>query len=161
MDVDRVRVAGNVAHRVRTRFARGQAHRAEQAEQRDRLRQREVMELEVLTGRDVTLDERSEALGDVRERVHLVGRDAAEWELDPHHLAVGLALAVDALLQAEADELVLALAPAEEELRALVEVVELLLEDRDDVARDVLEDLRVLARPQATALFRRLGDGCR
>src|SRR5207248_8253027 len=63
--------------------------------------------------------------------------------------AVRLALAVDALLQPEADEGVLGLLTGEEPLRAFVEVVELALEDRDDVAGDVLVDLGVLERARA------------
>ena len=46
-------------------------------------------------------------LDDVGEGLELLGVDAAQGQLDPDHLAVGLALAVDALLEAEADELVL------------------------------------------------------
>jgi hypothetical protein len=62
------------------------------------------------------------------------------------HLDVGLALAVDALLEAEADELVLGRVAVEELPGLGVEVVELLLEDRDDVPGDVLVDLGVLER---------------
>ena len=64
-------------------------------------------------------------------------------QLDAAHLHVGLALAVDALLEAEADELVLGRLPVEELLGLVVEVVELALDDRDDVAGDVLDDLGV------------------
>jgi hypothetical protein len=67
-----------------------------------------------------------------------------------------LALAVDALLEPEADELVLGQAAAEELLGLVVEVVELALEHRDNVARDVLDHLGVLERP-LPALPLRLG----
>ena len=97
--------------------------------------------------------QRSTTLG---ERVHLVRRDAAERELDPDHLDVGLALAVHALLEAEADELVLRRLPREVLLGLVVEVVELALDDRDDVARDVLADLRIGQRPLAATRGRRL-----
>ena len=86
------------------------------------------------------------ALDHVGELVHLLGRDAAERKLDADHLHVGLALAVDALLQAEADELLLGLLAAQEAGRLGVEVLELVLEDRDRVPRDVLVDLGVLER---------------
>ena len=88
--------------------------------------------------------------------VHLLRRDAAERELDADHLHVGLALAVDALLQPEADELVLGGLAGEVLLRLVVEVVELALEDRDDVPGDVLADLRVLERPRSAGRGRRL-----
>ena len=77
------------------------------------------------------------------------GRDAAERQLHPDHLHVGLALAVDALLEAEADELVLLQLAGEELLGFVVEVVELALDDRDDVPGDVLVGLRVLQRAGA------------
>ncbi len=60
----------------------------------------------------------------------------------------GLALAVDALLQAEADELVLGGLTVEELAGLGVEVVELALEDRDHVPGDVLVDLGVLERAE-------------
>src|SRR5437764_1023122 len=75
-----------------------------------------------------------------------IGGHPGERQLDPDHLNVGLALSVDALLEAEADELVLGDLVLEELARLGVEVVELALEDRDDVAGDVLEGLRVLER---------------
>ena len=68
--------------------------------------------------------------------------------LHADHLDVGLALAVDALLEAEADELS-SVWLAAQELRGLgVEVVELALEDRDHVSRHVLVDLGVLERAE-------------
>ena len=54
-------------------------------------------------------------------------------QLRADHLDVRLALAVDPLLQPEADELVLGRVAGEELLGLVVEVVELALEDRDDV----------------------------
>ena len=68
-------------------------------------------------------------------------------KLDPDHLDVGLALAVDALLEAEADELVFGQLAGEELLRFVVEVIELALDDRDHVPGDVLVGLRVLEGP--------------
>src|SRR5207302_6129235 len=100
----------------------------------------------VLAGRDVTLLHRRELLREVRERLHLLRRDTAERQLHSDHLDVRLALAVDALLEPEADELVLGELAALEPCRAGVEVVELALEDRNHVAGDVLEDLRILER---------------
>ena len=76
-------------------------------------------------------------LDHVGEGVHLVGGDAAEGQLDADHLHVGLALAIDALLEPEADELVLRESGRRGTLGFVVEVVELALDDRDDVAGDV------------------------
>ena len=78
-----------------------------------------MVELEVLARRDVALAQRRVLLGEVGEGLHLLRRDAAEGKLHADHLDVGLALAVDALLQPEADELVLGRL-AGEELRASV-----------------------------------------
>ena len=100
-----------------------------------------MVELEVLARRDVTLLQRHPPLDDVGEGVHLLGVDPAERKLDADHLALGLPLAVDALLEAEADELVSSSSPPEELARLGVEVVELALEDRDHVTRDVGADL--------------------
>ena len=71
------------------------------------------------------------ALDHLAEHLHLLGGDPAEGELDAHHLHVGLALAIDALLQPEADELLLGLLAAQEAGGLGVEVVELALEDRE------------------------------
>ena len=92
------------------------------------------------------LFERRVLLHHVGEGVHLVGGDAAEGQLHADHLHVGLALAVDALFEPEADELVFRQALGEELLRFVVEVVELALDDRDDVAGDVRVGLGVLER---------------
>ena len=89
--------------------------------------------------RRVLLDHRGEG-------VHLVRGDAAHRQLHADHLHVGLALAVDALLEAEADELLLGLVAAHERAGLGVEVLELALEDRDHVPGDVLVDLGVLER---------------
>jgi hypothetical protein len=109
--------------------------------------QRHVVYLDVLARRDVALACGRVLLHDVREGLHLLRRDAAEGQLRADHLDVGLPLSVDTLLQPEPDELVLGGLAAEELLRLVVEVVELPFEDRDDVARDVLVDLRVVQRP--------------
>ncbi len=102
------------------------------------------MDLDVLPRRDVALVQRRVLLDHAGEGLHLLRGDAAEGKLDPDHLHVGLALAVDALLEAEADELVLGDLAGEESLGFIVEVVELPLDDRDDVAGDVAVGLRVL-----------------
>ena len=106
----------------------------------------DVVDLDVLPGGDVALVQWRELLDRVGKGLHLLRADAAERQLHPDHLHVGLALAVDALLEAEADELLLGLLPAQEAGRLGVEVVEFPLEDRDHVARDVVVDLRVLER---------------
>ena len=105
-----------------------------------------MVHLDVLARRDVALVQRHVLLDHVGERLHLLRRDAAEGELHADHLHVGLALAVDALLEAELDELVF-LGLAREEFRRLgLEVVELALQDRDHVPGHVLEHLWVLQR---------------
>ena len=55
--------------------------------------------------------QRREAFGEFSKGVHLVRSHAAERQLDTDHLHTGLALTVDALLQAEADELTLVKSP--------------------------------------------------
>ena len=103
-----------------------------------------MVDLDVLAGGDVALVQRRVLLDHAGEGVHLLRRDAAEGKLDADHLHVGLALAVDALFEPEADELVLRQLAGEELLGFVVEVVELALDDRDDVPGDVLVGLRVL-----------------
>ena len=128
-------VAGDVADRVAAALARGEADGGDLADQLLHVAQRHVVDLDVLAGRDVALVERRVALDHVGEGVHLLRRDAAERQLHADHLHVGLALAVDALFEAEADELVLGQLAGEELLGFVVEVVELALDDRDHVAR--------------------------
>ena len=86
---------------------------------------------------------------DVGEGLELLGRDAAQRQLDADHLHVGLALAVDALLEAEPMNSVSSMSPRRNFCGLGVEVVELALDDRDDVAGDVLVDLGVLERSAA------------
>ena len=140
-------VAGDVADRVAAALARGEAGFGDLAQQQLGVAQRHVVDLDVLAGGDVALVQRRVLLDDAGEGVHLLGRDPAEGKLDPDHLDVGLALPVDALFEAEADELVLLQLAGEELLGFVVEVVELALDDRDDVAGDVLVGLRVLQGP--------------
>ena len=103
-----------------------------------------MVHLDVLPGRDVALAQRHIPLDHVGERLELLGRDAAHRQLDAHHLDVGLALAVHTLLEAELDEVVLSQLALEIPRRLGVEIVELMLEDRDHVAGDVLDHLRVV-----------------
>ncbi len=63
----------------------------------------------------------------------LLGVDATHRQLHSDHLHVGLALAVDALLEAEPDEVLLAGIAPHELGRLAVEVVELALEDRNQL----------------------------
>ena len=111
-----------------------------------RVGQRHVMDLDVLARRDVALAQRRPLLDRLGEGLQLLGGDAAQRQLDADHLHVRLALAVDALLEAEADELVLGDVSPHELGRLGVEVVELPLDDRDHVAGDVLVALGVLQR---------------
>ena len=139
-----VRVAGDVADGVAAALAAGEAADADVAQHLVHLGERNVVDLHCLARGDVRLLQRSVRLGDVAEGVHLVGGDAAERELDAGHVDAGLALAVDALLEAEADVLGLLDLAADEAVGFALEVVELLGDDRNDVARDVLEVLGVL-----------------
>ena len=140
-------VAGDVADRVAAALAGGESGLADLPDELGRVGEGDVVDLDVLAGGDVALVERRELLDRVGEGLHLLGADASEGKLHADHLHVGLALAVDALLQAEADELLLGLLAAQEAGGLGVEVVELPLEDRDHVAGDVVVDLGVLQRP--------------
>ena len=140
------RVAGDVADRVAAALAGGEPGVADQPDELGRVGQRHVVDLDVLAGGDVALAQRRPALDRLGEGVHLLGGHAAERQLDADHLDVRLALAVDALLEAEADELVLRGLPPHELGGLGVEVVELALDDRDHVAGNVLVALRVLER---------------
>src|SRR6185437_8109993 len=115
-----------------------------------------MVDLDVLPGRDVAFVQRRQFLDDLREGVHLLRRDPAEGKLDADHLDIGLALPVHALFQAEPDELVLRQLIGEELLRFVVEVIELALDDRDDVAGDVRIGLWVLQGAYAALAFLRL-----
>ena len=137
-------VAGDVADGVAAALAGGEAGLGDLAQQRLHVAQRDVVDLDVLARRDVALVERRVLLDDAGEGIHLVRGDAAVGKLDADHLDVGLALPVDALFEAEADELVLLELAGEKLLGFVVEVVELALDDRDHVAGDVLVRLRVL-----------------
>jgi hypothetical protein len=110
---------------------------------------RDVVHLDVLTRRHVALAQRHIPVDDAGERVQLIGGHSAHRELDADHLHVGLTLAVDALLQAELDEIGLLQVAAQVARRFGVEVVELTLEDRDHVPGHVLDHLRILARSGA------------
>jgi hypothetical protein len=140
------RVAGHVAHRVAAALAAGQPLLADLANQLLGVEQRDVVQLDVLARRDVTLLQRHVLLDHVGKRLHLLRRDPAERELHADHLHVGLALPVDALLQTKLDELVFSRLPLEEFRCLGLEVVELALQDRDHVPGHVLEHLWVLQR---------------
>ena len=146
----RERVARHVADRVAASLAGRQARIGDDADELGGVRERDVVDLDVLPGRDVPLVERRPLLDRIGEGFHLLRGHAAHRQLHADHLDVGLALAVDALLKAEADELLLGLLSVQEALRLGVEVVELALDDRDQVPGDVVVDLRVLERAQAS-----------
>ena len=139
-------IAGDVADRVAAALARGEPGIGDLPQQQLGVAQRHVVDLDVLPGGDVAFVQRRVLLDDAGEGVHLLRRHSADRKLDPDHLHVGLALTVDALFEAEADELVLLELTGEELLGFVVEVVELALDHRDDVTRDVLVGLRVIER---------------
>jgi hypothetical protein len=140
------RVAGDVADGVAAALAGGEPGVGDLLDQLRRVGERDVVDLDVLARGDVALVQGRVLLDHRGERVHLVRGDAAHRQLRADHLHVRLALAVDALLEAEADELLLGLLAAQEGGRLVVEVVELPLEDRDHVPGDVVVDLRILER---------------
>ena len=131
------RVAGDVAHGVAAGLAGRQPGVAQHANGHGRQRQRHVVILHVLARGDVALLERGEPLGHFGEGVELIGRDAAERQLDADHLDVGLALPVDPLLQPKAGEQVRIALAAQEGRRLGVEVLELFVTDRNDAPRRI------------------------
>src|SRR3972149_4278696 len=94
------------------------------------------MKLEVLPGGDVAAARAGVLLGDLSQHLHLVGGDAPIGELDPHHLLGLLALAVDAVQEAEGAELLqqpfLVLAEAS---GLPLEDIDLLVQGDEDVSR--------------------------
>ena len=139
-------IAGDVAHGVATALAAGEPGLAQLADRLLDFGQGDVVHLHVLAGRHMALAERCVTFDDVGELVHLFGRDPAEGQLHTDHLHVRLALAVDALAQAELDELVLGHVALQELAGLGLEVVVLVLQDRDHVPGYVLQDLGVLKR---------------
>ena len=65
------RVGGHVAHRVAAALAAGEPGLGDLADERGRVAQRDVVDLDVLARRDVALVERRELLDRAREGVHL------------------------------------------------------------------------------------------
>jgi hypothetical protein len=74
------------------------------------------------------------ALRDFAKGIHLVGGDTAEGKLHADHLDARLTLAVDALLQAEADELAFVELAVHEALGFGTEVFELAFEDGQNLS---------------------------
>ena len=101
--------------------------------------QLDVVELDVLPRRNVPLVQRDEPRGDLAQRVQLVGLQPTERYLDPHHLRVRLALAVDTLLQSIRQELHLVELTGLEPLHLELEVVDLLRHHVDDARSPLLE----------------------
>ena len=99
--------AHDVADRVAARLATRHADATEQAHDLGDPFELHVVELDVLPGGDVAPAPRV-GVGEVGHHVELVGQHTAPRDLDPHHLVVpALALAVDAVVQAEDAERVL------------------------------------------------------
>jgi hypothetical protein len=99
--------AHDVADRVAAGLAAGHAGAAEQAHDLGNLLELHEVELHVLPGGDVPPAPRV-GVGEVGHHLELVGQHAAPRDLHAHHLVVpALALAVDAVVQAEDAERVL------------------------------------------------------
>ena len=120
--------AGHVAHGVAARLAAGEPDRREEAQHLGDVLELHEVELHVLAGGEVAPAARV-GLGDVAEHLELVGLDPAVGDLHPHHLVdAALALAVDALVQAEHPEDVVVDLAREVLLDAVLEPVELVLD---------------------------------
>src|SRR5205823_9494572 len=109
-----VGIAGHVADGVAAALPRGEAGVAEHADRLGGVRERDMVDLDVLAGGDVALVEWGPPLHHLGEGVELVRSDAADRKLGADHLDIGLALSVDPLLEPEADELLLGLLAGEE-----------------------------------------------
>ena len=134
------RVGGDVADGVAAGLARRDADLGEAAHHLRRVFEHHEVDLDRLSRRDVAELPRRIPVGDVGDGVELVGRQRAVRHLDAHHLAVGLTLAVRAVLEAERPEVVaeaFAGAPGE---RVPLEVIDLGFDDR--VIRLVNGELR-------------------
>ena len=135
----------HVAHRVAAGLPGGQAHLGQVSEQgRDPLELNEV-ELDVLPGGEVA-PAPAVAVGDVGQRLQLLGGDAAVGDLDPDHLVVAaLALAVDPVVEPEDPERVLVQPAGEVGLQHPVEL--------GDVGFEVGRDLPVTSAAVMTAIL--------
>jgi hypothetical protein len=126
----------NVADRVAARLPRGQADRRQVAHEVGDALQGHEVELDVLAGGDVA-PAPGVGVGDVAAHLQLVGRHRAVGDLDPHHLVVAaLALAVDAVVQAEDPEAVLLDLPAEVLLEQALELLDVSLGRGVDLVGD-------------------------
>ena len=125
--------AHDVADGVAARLPGGEADRGHVAQDGGDLLEVDEVELHVLPGGEVA-PAAAVGLGDVGEHVELLGGDGAVGHLHPHHLVVAaLALAVDAVVQAEDPEGVL--------LEVAGEVAGELLLELLDVGTDLGVDL--------------------
>jgi hypothetical protein len=99
--------AHDVAHGVAARLAGGEPDRGQVSHDLGDPLQLHEVELDVLASGDVA-PAPGVLIGDVGHHVELLGGDAAVGQLHPHHLVVAaLALAVDAVVEAEHPEHVL------------------------------------------------------
>ena len=122
--------AHDVAHGVAARFAGREPDRRHQPQDLGCLLELDEVELHVLARGEVAPAARVR-LGDVGERLELLGRDATVRHLDAQHLvAAALALAVDAVIQSEDAEGVLVDAAVEVLGGGVLEDVELFGDDR-------------------------------
>ena len=94
----------HVAHHVSAGLPGAQAGSPQQSEGVWALVQGDVVELEVLSRGDVALAKGSKLLTEFAQNIHGLGGDDAAGNLHANHLDIGLALAVDTLLQTEGCE---------------------------------------------------------
>ena len=94
---------GHVADCVAARFSGREAHGRQAPHDRAHVLECHEVELNILPRRHMT-DPRRIGLRHIGNRTHLLGVQASEGDLDPDHLHTGLALTIDAVLEAEGAE---------------------------------------------------------
>jgi hypothetical protein len=122
-------IRSDVADGVPAGLARGDAGLGEAAHHFRRVFEHDEVELDRLPGRHVAELARGVHLGAVGDGVELAGRERAVGHLDAHHLPVGLALAVGAVLEAERAEVVAEAAACAPGERFALEVIDFGLDD--------------------------------
>ncbi len=90
----------DIADGIRTSFPRRDIHLSEFSHDGPDLWKRNEMQLNILSGRDVS-HASGVSIGQLSNAAQLIGGETAKGNLDPDHLDVGLPLTVNAMLQPE------------------------------------------------------------